>query len=70
MTKHIHGAAVMPLRFDETEEIMATKSRYMAYAEGLRKDSEKKEERYAPKSILKKLKEKKVLIRSEKNGGK
>ena len=49
---------------------MATKSRYMAYAEELRKNSEKKEDRSEPKSILKKLKEKKVLIRSEKNGGK
>lgn len=42
MTKHIHGAATMPLLFDETEEIMATKSRYMAYAEEL-KNSEKKD---------------------------
>lgn len=35
---------------------MARKSRYMAYAEGLKK-KEKKEMRSTPKSILKKLKE-------------
>ncbi len=47
----------MPLLFDETEEIMATKSRYMAYAEGYKKNNERKEQRSSPESILQKLKE-------------
>ena len=51
----------MPLLFDETEKIMATKSRYMAYADELRKNSEKKEDRSEPKSILKKTKGEKSL---------
>ncbi|ETP71486.1 hypothetical protein UYO_2558 [Lachnospiraceae bacterium JC7] len=47
----------MPLLFMNMEAYMARKSRYMAYAEGLSKNSKKKEERSTPKSILKKLKE-------------
>lgn len=43
--------------FDYKEITMARRSRYLAYAEGIKKLSEKKVEKSTPESILAKLKE-------------